>query len=59
VRSKLEKAKIELELIKVSAAKAEMEFKVLEREIEIERLMENLEIQENKIQELRKSLEGE
>lgn len=47
----------QLELIKVSAARAELEFRIMEREEEIERIKANIEIQIKKEIELKKELD--
>jgi len=56
--SNLEKARKGLELRKVETAKAEMEFKILEREADIERLRENIKNQESRIEELTLEIQG-
>ncbi len=56
--SNLEKARKGLELKKVETAKAEMEFKILEREADIERLRENIKNQEARIEELTLEIQG-
>lgn len=48
----LEKLKIKAELLRVQAAKAEMEMNIEERKIDIERLQKNMDIQAAKIEEL-------
>ena len=48
----LEKQKKELELARVTLAKKELEFKILEREEEISRLKEHISVQDKKISEL-------
>lgn len=55
--NKIEMAKIKLELIRVSAAKAEQEFLILQREEEIERLKAAVAIQIAKEEELKAKLE--
>ena len=58
----LEVKKKELELSKVSCAKEEMEFKILEREADIARLKQNIENQDRRIAEIKEeiaSLQGE
>ena len=52
----LDKARKQLELKKVETALAEMEFKKLERLADIERIEENIEIQRNKVNELKEEL---
>lgn len=52
----LEKQKIIVEIKKVDAAKAEMDYLILEKESEIERLKRNIEIQNKRITELNKVL---
>lgn len=51
--SNLEIKRMKLELIKVSAAKAELEFKIDERLEDIARIKEHVKIQEAKEEELR------
>lgn len=46
----------ELELIKVSASRAELEFKVLEKEDEINRIKQHIKIQLNRENELKEEL---
>lgn len=48
----LELKKIKLELIKVNAAKAELEFRIDERLEEIERIKSHIQVQEDKEAEL-------
>lgn len=48
----LEKKKLDVELLKVQAAKADLECRVLEREQDIARMMEAIKIQEDKEAEL-------
>lgn len=52
----LERKKTNVELLRVSAAKAEMEYLIAQKEEEIERLNVNIKIQETKEQELREKL---
>lgn len=52
----LEKMKMNAELLRVQAAKAEMELKIFERTEEIKRLEANIEIQNEKIKELENGL---
>jgi hypothetical protein len=52
----LERKKIEVELLRVNAAKEEMELKILENQEQIARLQEHIKIQEAKEQELRTKL---
>ena len=54
--SKIDYARKKLELQKVECAASEMEFKILEREEDIKRLKDNLEIQNNKIMQLKEEL---
>lgn len=54
--SKIDYMRKKLELQKVECAASEMEFKILEREEDIKRLKENLEIQNNKITQLKEEL---
>lgn len=55
--SELDKARKSLELRKVETAKMEMEFRVLERQSEIERLKENILIQDIRIEELKQEID--
>ena len=52
----IEKKKLQVEMMKVQAAKADMEYKILERMEDIERIKENIKVQENREQELRELL---
>jgi hypothetical protein len=52
----LEIKKKKLELAKVMCAKQELELKILEREEEILRLMDNIKVQDKKIEELKQEL---
>jgi len=54
--SPIDKKRKELELIKVSASRAEMEFRIFEKEEEIQRLKDNIEIQLKKEAELKEEL---
>lgn len=54
----LEIQRKKLEIIKVKAAKAEMEFKILEKEEEILRLRKNMELQDAHVAKIEKELEG-
>jgi len=49
----LELARTELELLKVSAGKAEMAFTIKQRQAEIRRTQENMKVQDNRIEELK------
>jgi hypothetical protein len=49
----LELKRTEVELIRVAAARAELEFKIIEREDEIERIRENIQAQLKREEELR------
>lgn len=53
---KFEKKRVELELLKVSTAKAELEFKIEERLQEIERIKEHIVIQEKRQYELKQQI---
>lgn len=53
---KFEKKRLELELLKVSTAKAELEFKIEERLQEIERIKEHIVIQEKRQYELKQQI---
>jgi hypothetical protein len=52
----LEKKKMQVELMRVQAGKAELELKIEERLDEIERLKEHIKIQEKKESELQDKL---
>lgn len=54
----LEIKRKELELIKVAAARAEQEFKILEKEEEIERLKQNIKIQLQHEEKLREEIKS-
>ena len=54
-----EKKKMELEMMKVSCAKAEMEFKILEKLEQVKILEENILVQDQRINELKERLKGE
>ena len=57
----LEIKKVKVELIRVSANKAELELRIEERLHEIERIKENIKVSEDKEEELRqkiKEMEG-
>ena len=55
----IEKKKKEVELMKVQAAKAELELRVAQRLEEIERIEENIIIQDDRIVVLQNELKGE
>ena len=46
----------ELDLVRINAARAELEFKILEREEEIARLKEHIKIQTEKEESIRQEL---
>lgn len=48
----LEIKKLKVELLRVNAAKAELELKIEERLEEIERLKEHIKVSENKVKEI-------
>lgn len=54
----IEVAKLKLEKMKVATAAEEMKYKIMEREKDIERLKENIKIQEARIKELDEKLQG-
>lgn len=54
--SPLELKKLQVELLRVGAAKAEMELRIHERQEEIERLLEHIKTQEAKEAELKAKL---
>jgi len=49
--------KMKVELLAVTTARADFEYKIMQREEEIEKLKEQLAIQDNKIEELKKRIE--
>ncbi len=55
--SPLEIKRLKLELVKVSAAKAELEFRIEERLEDIARLRDNISIQENREKELQDKID--
>ena len=57
--TKIEVARIKLEIIKIQAAKADFEYQILQREEEIEKLKERAAQQAEKEQELNKRLTEE
>ena len=54
--NKIELARCKLELVRVSAARAELEFIIMQREEEIERVRANIAIQEAKEIEIKAKL---
>ena len=52
----LELKRMEVELIRVQAARAELEFKIVEREHDIMRIKEHIKIQLDKEEELKQKL---
>jgi hypothetical protein len=52
----LSKKKLEVELLRVQSARADLELRVLEREEEIERIKQNIELQVKKELELKEKL---
>lgn len=56
MQSKLEIKKLEVELLRVSASKAELELRIHERMDEIDRLNEHIAISEAKEKELKSKL---
>jgi len=54
--SNLKKKKLELDIMKVAAAKAELEYKIEERLQDIKRMKEHIELQEKRKIELHKEL---
>lgn len=54
----LELKRLEVELIRVQAARAELEFKIVEREDDIDRMKQNIQIQINKENEIKQKLEA-
>jgi SMC interacting uncharacterized protein involved in chromosome segregation len=55
--SNLKKKKLELDLMKVAAAKAELEYKIEERLEDIQRMKDHIKLQEDREIELIKELE--
>ena len=55
--SNLKKKKLELDLMKVAAAKAELEYKIEERLEDIERMKEHIKLQEIRQKELQGELD--
>lgn len=53
----LELKKLEVEIMKVGAAREEQHLRILEKEFEIERIRENITIQEKHIEKLKKDLQ--
>lgn len=54
--SSLEKKRKELELVKVAAGRAELEFKILEKEDEIKRIQQHIQVQFKREQELKEEI---
>lgn len=54
--NKLETMKVQVAIKKVEAAKAELEMKILERLEDIERMKEHIDIQDEKLKELKQEL---
>jgi hypothetical protein len=57
--NELEAKKKAVELMRVEAAKGEMELQIIERLHEIERLKKNIEIQDKRINEIKTTLRGD
>ena len=55
----LDKARKKLELMKVKCAKEEMQFKILERQTDIDRIKQSINAQDERIKELETELQGE
>lgn len=55
---KKKRMKIELDMAKCKAAMMELEYKIMEREEEIERIREHIKLQEERKLELETELEG-
>lgn len=55
----LDKARKKLELMKVKCAKEEMQFKILERQADIDRIKQSINAQDERIKELETELQGE
>lgn len=58
MQNSLELKKLKVELLRVSAAKAELELRIEERLDEIERIKEHIKISEDKEQELKEKIKG-
>lgn len=58
MQNSLELKKLKVELLRVSAAKAELELRIEERLDEIERIKEHIIISEAKEQELKEKIKG-
>lgn len=56
--NELERKRLEVEMAKVQAVIIEMEFKIMEREDDIKRVKQNIEISYNRIQEIKTKLQG-
>ena len=56
--TKLDLEKKKADLLRVQSARADMLVKIMEREEDIERLKANIEIQDQKIKEIVKEIEG-
>jgi hypothetical protein len=52
----LEMKKLEVEIMKVSAAREEQTMRIMEKEFEIERIRENIVLQEKHIEKIKKDL---
>lgn len=52
----LKRKKLEVELAKVDAARMEMELRILEKEEEIQRVKKSIQIQKDRIQEIKLEL---
>lgn len=52
----LEIMKTKAEILRVNSANAEMEVSIFERQLDIERIKKNMDIQENKLKELNEKL---
>ena len=49
----IEAKRLKMDLLKAEAAKAELEFKIEERLVEIQRIKDHIELQEKRIQEVK------
>lgn len=54
----LELEKKKLEMRKVEVAKEEMLYKILEREADIERIKENIRVQDNRLAQIKEEIEN-
>lgn len=55
----LDRMRKELELSKVKCGKMELEYRIVERQQDIDRMKESIEVQDKRIKELETELQGE